>query len=145
MTVTLYNCSSASNVLRKSYSVVQNNITATAKGPVDVDQPTLILNYSSMNFNYFYISEFGRYYNVTSRNLVEGMHIQVTGQSDPLESFVSDIAALNVLAVRTEDSQFRSPELADSQIPLDSDVQLDKIVGDKVIGSGDGMIIIGVI
>lgn len=53
MTVTLYNCSSASNVLRKSYSVVQNNITATAKGPVDVDQPTLLLNYSSMNFNYF--------------------------------------------------------------------------------------------
>lgn len=145
MTVTLYNCSSASNVLRKSYSTVQNNISATAKGPVDVDQPTLILNYSSMNFNYFYISEFGRYYNVTSRNLVAGQHIQVTGQSDPLESFVSDIAALNVLAVRTEDSQFRSPELADSQIPLDSDMQLDKIVGDKVIGSGDGMIIIGVI
>lgn len=145
MTVHLYNCSSGSNVLNKSYSVVQNNISATAKGPVDVDQPTLILNYSSMAFNYFYISEFGRYYNVISRNLTEGQHIQVTGQSDPLESFASQITALNVMAVRTEDTQFRSPELADNMIPLDSDMQLDKIVGDKVIGSGDGMIIIGVI
>lgn len=145
MTVHLYNCSSGSNVLNKSYSVVQNNISATAKGPVDVDQPTLILNYSSMAFNYFYISEFGRYYNVISRNLTEGQHIQVTGQSDPLESFASQITALNVMAVRTEDTQFRSPELADNMIPLDSDMQLDKIVGDTVIGSGSGMIILGVI
>lgn len=145
MTVHLYNCSSGSNVLNKSYSVVQNNISATAKGPVDVDQPTLILNYSSMNFNYFYISEFGRYYNVISRNLTEGQHIQVTGQSDPLESFASQISGLNVMAVRTEDIQYRSPDLADNMVPLDSDMQLDKIVGDTVIGSGDGMIILGVI
>ena len=70
MTVTLYNCSSASNVLNKNYSVVQNNITATAKGAIDVDRPVLILDYNSLDFNYFHISEFGRYYNVTSRTLV---------------------------------------------------------------------------
>lgn len=145
MTVTLYNCSSGSNVLNKSYSVVQTSITATAKGSINVDNPTLLLNYSSMDFNYFYISEFGRYYNVTSRDLTEGKHILVTGASDPLESFKSQIGSLEVFAVRCEDISVRSPELADNALPLESDMQLDKVVGDSVIGSGNGMIVIGVI
>lgn len=145
MTVTLYNCSSGSNVLNKSYSVVQSSITATAKGSINVDNPTLLLNYSSMDFNYFYISEFGRYYNVTSRDLTEGMHILVTGASDPLESFKSAIGGLEVLAVRTGDESFRNGELADNSLPLESDMQLDKVTGDKVIGSGSGYIVLGVI
>lgn len=145
MTVTLYNCSSGSNVLNKSYSIVQTSITATAKGSINVDNPTLLLNYSSMDFNYFYISEFGRCYNVTSRELAEGQHILMTGASDPLESFRSQIASLKVFAVRCGDISYRSPELADNAVPLESDTQLDKVIGDTVIGSGDGMIVLGVI
>lgn len=145
MTVNLYNCSSASNVLNKSYSVVQNNITATAKGIVDVDNPTLLLDYSSLDFNYFYITEFGRYYNVTSRSLEQGSHIRVTGQSDPLESFASQIGAIPVLVTRAEDPALRNPDLADNAIPIVSDIQLDKVTGDEVIGSGNGMVVIGVI
>lgn len=145
MTVTLYNCSSASNVLNKSYSVVQNNITATAKGAVDVDRPVLVLDYNSLDFNYFHISEFGRYYNVTSRALIPGKHILLTGESDPLESFASQISNLDVLAVRAEDVSLRNPEFADNMIPLESDIQIDKITGDQVIGSGSGMIVLGVI
>lgn len=145
MTVTLYNCSSGSNVLNKSYSVVQGSITATAKGSINVDNPTLLLNYSSMDFNYFYISDFGRYYNVISRDLAEGGHILVTGASDPLESFKSQIGGLEVLAVRTGDESLRDPELADNSVPIVSDMQLDKVIGDAVIGSGSGMIVLGVI
>lgn len=145
MTVTLYNCTSASNVLNKSYTVVQNNITATAKGTVDVDRPALILDYNSLDFNYFHISEFGRYYNVTSRSLIPGKHILLTGESDPLESFASQIADLDVLAVRAESESLRNPEFADGMIPLESDMQIDKIIGDTVIGAGAGMIVLGVI
>lgn len=145
MTVTLYNCSSASNVLNKTYSVVQNNITATAKGTIDVDRPVLILDYNSLDFNYFHISEFGRYYNVTSRSLVPGKHILITGESDPLESFASQIADLDVLAVRAEAESLRNAEFADNMIPLESDMQIDKITGDQVIGSGSGMIVLGVV
>lgn len=145
MTVHLYNCSSASNVLNKSYSIVQNNISATAKGIVDVDNPTLLLDYSSLDFNYFYISEFGRYYNVTSRSLEQGQHIRVTGQSDPLESFASQIGSIPVLVTRAEDPSLRNPDLADNAIPIVSDIQLDKVTGDEVIGSGNGMVVIGVI
>lgn len=145
MTVHLYNCSSASNVLNKSYSIVQNNISATAKGIVDVDNPTLLLNYSSLDFNYFYISEFGRYYNVTSRSLEQGKHIRVTGQSDPLESFSVQIGSIPVLVTRAEDPALRNPDLADNAIPIVSDIQLDKVIGEEVIGSGNGMVVIGVI
>ena len=144
MTVKLYNCSSAPDVLGKSYTLVQE-VTATIKGTMDVDQPTLLLNYSSMDFNYFYIVETGRYYNVFSRNLENGEHIRLTGQSDPLESFRTDIEGLDVLAVRCEDSAYRSAEIADSNIPLESDMQIDKIVGDTVITDSAGMIVIGVV
>lgn len=145
MTVTLYNVSSGSNVLNKSYTIVQENITATVKGRIDVDNPELLLDYTSMDFNYFYVSDFGRYYNVTSRSLESGQHIRVTGQSDPLESFASAIEGLEVLITRAEDPSLRSPELADNSIPLESDMQLDKIIGDSVIGAGNGMVVIGVI
>lgn len=144
MTVRLYNCSSASDVLNKTYTLVQE-VTATIKGAMDVDQPTLLLNYSSMDFNYFYIAETGRYYNVLSRNLENGEHIRLTGQSDPLESFRTDIANLDVLAVRCEDTAYRSADIADNSIPLESDMQLDKIIGDTVISSGAGMVVIGVV
>lgn len=144
MTVRLYNCSSAPDVIGKSYTLVQE-VTATIKGTMDVDQPSLLLNYSSMNFNYFYIAETGRYYNVLSRNLENGEHIRLTGQSDPLESFRSQIEDLDVLAVRCEDPAYRSAEIADNNVPLESDMQLDKIVGDTVIGAGSGMVVIGVI
>lgn len=144
MTVRLYNCSSAPDVLGKSYTLVQA-VTATIKGTMDVDQPTILLNYSSMDFNYFYIAETGRYYNVLSRNLEEGKHIRLTGQSDPLESFRTDIEGLEVLAVRCEDSAYRSAEIADSNIPLESDMQIDKIVGETVITDSAGMIVIGVV
>lgn len=145
MTVTLYNCTSAANVLNKTYTVVQNNITATAKGAIDVDRPALLLDYNSLNFNYFYISEFGRYYNVTSRSLVPGKHILLIGESDPLESFASAISNLDVLAVRAEDLSLRTADYADGMIPLESDMQIDKVTGDTVIGSGSGYIVLGVV
>lgn len=145
MIVTLYNCSSGSDVLNKTYTAVGTSVTATVKGSIDIDQPTLLLEYTSVDFNYFYVDTFDRYYNVLSRSLEEGKHIRITGQSDPLESFRSQIAALEVLAVRCEDLQYRSAEIADNNVPLESDMQLDKVIGDTVIGSGDGYIVLGVI
>lgn len=144
MTVNLYNCSSAPDVLGKSYTLVQTT-SATVKGTMDIDHPTILLNYSSMDFNYFYITETGRFYNIESRILENGEHIRLTGISDPLESFRSQIEDLDVLAVRCEDIAYRSADIADNNVPIESDLQLDKIVGDNVIGAGAGMVVIGVI
>ena len=146
MTVTLYNNSSAYNVLYKSLGEAIASVTATVKGSCSIDNPTLLLNYSSAaSFNYFYVSEWGRYYRVTNRLLVPGEHMMISGISDPVQSFNSGIAGLDVLAARCEDITYRSPELADNAIPLESDIQLDKVTGDTVIGSGSGYIVIGVV
>lgn len=146
MTVTLYNNSSAYNVLHKNFGQAIASVTATVKGSCSVDNPTLLLNYqNASSFNYFYVSEWGRYYKVTNRMLVPGEHMMVSGLSDPIASFASGIAGLDVYAVRCEDLSARSPELADPAVPIESDMQLDKVTGDKVIGSGDGYIVLGVV
>lgn len=146
MTVTLYNNTSAYNVLYKSMGDAVASVTATVKGSCSIDNPTLLLNYNSAaSFNYFYVSEWGRYYRVSNRLLVPGEHMMVSGISDPVQSFNSGIAGLDVLAARCEDLSVRSPELADNAIPLESDIQLDKVTGDRVIGAGSGYIVIGVV
>lgn len=146
MTVTLYNNSSAYNVLHKNFGQAVASVTATVKGSCSVDNPTLLLNYqNASSFNYFYVSEWGRYYRVTNRLLVPGEHMMISGQSDPIASFAGSIAGLDVYAVRAEDLTVRSPELADPAIPLESDMQLDKVTGDAVIGTGSGYIVLGVV
>lgn len=146
MTVTLYNNSSAYNVLYKSMGEAVASVTATVKGSCSIDNPTLLLNYNSAaSFNYFYVSEWSRYYRVSNRLLVPGEHMMVSGVSDAVQSFNSGIAGLDVLAARCEDLSVRSPELADNAIPIESDIQLDKVTGDTVIGSGSGYIVIGVV
>lgn len=146
MTVNLYNNSSAYNVLYKNFGQAVASVTATVKGSCSIDNPTLLLNYNSAaSFNYFYVSEWGRYYRVTNRMLVPGEHMMISGQSDPVASFAGSIADLDVYAVRCEDLTVRSPELADPAVPVESDMQLDKVTGDRVIGSGSGYIVIGVV
>ncbi|MBQ1292998.1 MAG: hypothetical protein IIY21_03090 [Clostridiales bacterium] len=146
MTVTLYNNSSAYNVLYKSMGEAVASVTATVKGSCSIDTPTLLLNYNSASsFNYFYVSDWGRYYRVTNRMLVPGEHMMISGQSDPIASFASGIAGLDVYATRCEDLTYRSPELADPAVPLESDMQIDKVTGDRVIGTGSGYIVLGVV
>lgn len=145
MTVTLYNNSSAYNTLYKSLTKIKD-VTANIKGPCDVDAPDLILDCSSPSgFNYFYVPDWGRYYRITSREVLPGDRMSISGISDPIQSFAGSIAALSVLAARAESLSLRSPELADNAIPLESDMQLDKVIGDIVIGSGSGMIVLGVV
>lgn len=146
MTVTLYNNSSAYNVLHKSFGQAIASVTATVKGSCSVDNPTLLINYqTAASFNYFYVSDWGRYYRVTNRMLVPGEHMMISGQSDPIASFASGIADLDVYAVRCEDLTARSPELADPAVPVESDMQLDKVTGERVIGTGSGYIVLGVV
>lgn len=144
MTITLYNNSSAYNTLYKSLDKVKD-VSAEIKGTCSIDNPTILIEYQGPSFNYFYISEWERYYRVTNRQAGPGQTVAITGQSDPVQSFASGIANLDVMIVRAESEALRSPELADNMIPLESDMQIDKITGDKVIGSGNGMIVIGVI
>ena len=145
MTVDLYNNSSSYNTLYKSFTSVAS-VTAQIKGNCSLENPELLLNCSSpASFNYFYISEWSRYYRVTDRTVLPGDQMIISGQSDPIASFSAGIGGLDVYVVRSEDLNVRSPELADPAVPIESDMQLDKVTGDKVIGSGDGYIVLGVV
>ena len=77
--------------------------------------------------------------------LVPGEHMMISGLSDPIASFAASIASLDVYAARCEDLTARSPELADPAIPTESDMQLDKVTGERVIGTGSGYIVLGVV
>lgn len=147
MTVTLYNNKSPANVLNKDYeAVLQDPVTATARGAVDIDRPVLLLSCCVLNFNYFYVSEFGRFYNVTSRSLVPGEHILVTGESDPLESFAASVGSLECLIVRAEDPSMRERYFTDQCIPIPADPQYEVIEGEEIISSlSSGMYVIGVV
>ena len=133
MTVSLYNCSDAYNVLNKTFGTAVASVTAQLKGAVDIDNPTFLLDYSSSDFNYF--SAFGRYYTVTGRQLMPGDQILVSGQSDPLSSFAAPIGELDVLVVRSEDPLLRNPDIVDNAIPMPNDVQYEYIPGEFTMGS----------
>ena len=146
MTVTLYNNSSAYNVLYKNLGQAVASVTATIKGSCSIDNPSLLLNYNNAAaFNYFYVSEWSRYYRVTNRMLVPGVHMMITGISDPVQSFNSSIAALPVFIVRAEDTKLRSPELADTLIPMPSKTEYLTRNTQSIVGTGEGNYVIGVI
>ena len=147
MTVTLYNNSSAYNVLYKAMGEAIASVTATVKGSCSIDNPTLLLNYNSAaSFNYFHVAEWGRYYKVTNRLLVPGEHMMISGISDPIESFKAGIANLEPLIVRAEDPELRNRYLADQSIPIPQDPQYEVIEGEEIISSlSSGMYVIGVV
>lgn len=145
MTVYLYDCSSSINVLYKSFEEVAE-VTASVKGVCGIDSPTLILDYAGVDFNYFYIPAWGRYYRVTSRQAAPGSTMIISGVSDPVESMNSQIAALDCLVVRTEESEQRNRYLADPSIPIPSDVQYEVIEGEEIIPTlSAGNYVIGVV
>ena len=147
MTVTLYNNSSAYNVLNKDLGEAIASVSATVKGSCNIDSPTLLLNYNSAaSFNYFHVSEWGRYYKVTNRVLVPGEHMMISGTCDPIESFKAGISNLELLIVRAEDPELRNRYLADQSIPIPQDPQYEVIEGEEIISSlSSGMYVIGVV
>ena len=103
MTVNLYNNSSASNTLYKSLSSVASGISAQFKGSVDVERPALILDWQGVSFNYIEITDWGRYYYVTSITALPGDMTEIIGLTDPLQTAAAQIASRPALAVRNED------------------------------------------
>ena len=103
MTVNLYNNSSATNTLYKNLTQVGTGITANIKGPCDVERPTLFLSWQGASFNYIEITDWSRFYYVTSVTALPGDMTQIIGLTDPLQTAAAQIASRPALAVRNED------------------------------------------
>ena len=145
MTVTLYNNKSAYNTLHKDMTTVATVSNVLIKGQCSIDKPSLLITYTAMNFNYFYVDTFSRFYQVTNRQLIEGERMILTGQCDPVQSFAAGIADLEVLITRAEDTSIRSPELVDNLIPMPSKNEYLTRSTQQIVGTGEGNYVIGVI
>lgn len=102
MQVILYNCSADEETLDKSAYMTQvEAVTAEIKGACDIENPSLILNYNGISFNYMYIPDWGRYYYINSIVVTTGARTVVTATSDVLMSFKSEILGLSGVVSNT--------------------------------------------
>lgn len=99
MVIKLYNNLSENNIINKTITQVGSDITAAIKGEISVETPHLLFNYpgSLPNVNYFYISEFSRYYYITDIIDKTGGRYELRGKTDVLESFKDQILNLSVI------------------------------------------------
>lgn len=102
MTVTFYSVDDDSRVVTKTLgtpTLTLNNVKL--KDDTDVIDPVLELanNVNLMGSNYFYIQEFGRYYNVTDQK-TNSLGFFITGHVDVLTSWDSDIRTLDCIVKR---------------------------------------------
>ena len=107
MVIKLYNNLSENNIINKTITQVGSDITAAIKGDISVETPNLIFAYpgSLPNVNYFYISEFSRYYYITDLIDRTGGRYEIRGKTDVLESFKTDILALNAIIDKQQNTQ----------------------------------------
>lgn len=98
MQVTLCNTPSERNIINK---VIQDviSVNAVIKGELSVENPILILDYTSdsNNINYMKIPELNRMYFINEIIKLTGHRYEIHGKSDVLESFKQDILSMNCI------------------------------------------------
>ena len=120
MTVTFYSVEDDPRVVTKTLgtaTLTLNNVKL--KNDTDVINPVLELgnNTNLLGSNYFYIQEFGRYYNVTDQK-TNSLGFFVTGHVDVLKSWDSDIRGLNAIIARNQNKQIGNAYLKDERMPI---------------------------
>lgn len=90
---------------------------------LDVVTPKILIKLSDeitdyTCYNYFYIPKFTRYYYITDMSTVGGL-VEITGKSDPLMSFKSDILGSEQYLSRSE--KYRNKYIVDTLLPIHSD------------------------
>lgn len=103
MTIQFYNNSSDIRVLNKYLTAVGTEQTADFTDVVNYDDPVLKLDMDSsfLGANYFYVKEWGKYYYIRSKDIIDGNFLYVTGHIDVLMSFKSAILNSEVIAQRS--------------------------------------------
>ena len=98
MDITLYNNASEPNEINKAITQV-DTASATIKGDISYETPTLILAYdiAAHNINYIRIPELNRYYFITETSNLSGGRYEVRCKVDVLESFKSAILGLQAI------------------------------------------------
>lgn len=94
ITMSLYQITDDVNVMGKTIPTATSTHTITLKEGCSIDRPVVTFSAQASAIaplNYAYIDTFGRYYWITDRkSLVNGV-VELTLESDPLESFRGQI------------------------------------------------------
>lgn len=105
ITMNLYQVSDDINVMGKTIPAPTSTHTILLKDGCSVDNP--VVTFSALAsaiapLNYAYIDTFGRYYYITDRkSLVNGV-VELTLESDPLQSFKTEIGRCDAIIRRQE-------------------------------------------
>lgn len=105
ISMSLYQVSDDINVMGKSIPQPTSTHTILLKDGCSVDRP--VVTFSAMAsaiapLNYAYIDAFQRYYYITDRNSIANGIVELTLESDPLESFSSQIGLCPATITRNE-------------------------------------------
>lgn len=105
MTVTLYNNSSDPRKLYKSLSALGSSLTCNVTAPCSVENPSFKLLIDSNNYvikaNYLYVSDWGKYYYITNREIQNNNEIILNCHIDVLMSFKDAIRNTDVVCERS--------------------------------------------
>ena len=108
ITMYLYQVTDDLNVLGKTIPAPTSNHTITLKDGCSVDKP--VVSFSAMAsaiapLNYAYIDTFQRYYFIVDRKSTVSGVVELTLESDVLESFKTDIKACSATITRNENER----------------------------------------
>lgn len=105
ITISLYQMNEDLNVLGKTIPTATSTHTITLKDGCSIDRPVISFSAQASAIaplNYAYIDTFGRYYYIVDRkSLVNGV-VELTLESDPLQSFETEIRACPATITRNE-------------------------------------------
>lgn len=105
ITMSLYQVSDDINVMGKNIPTATSTHTILLKDGCSVDNPVVTFSAAASAIaplNYAYIDTFGRYYFITDRkSLVNGV-VELTLESDPLQSFKTEIGNCDAIIRRQE-------------------------------------------
>lgn len=124
-------CSSTSEIvaINKDMSII-DDVSATIKGALSVENPVLILQYKSdiqPNVNYVYIPEYNRYYFVTDIINLTGGRYEIHCKVDVLMSFKNDILNLSCIVDKQSSKDNANMYLDDGSFVVQSKEFVDTI------------------
>lgn len=124
-------CSSTSEIvaINKNISII-DDVSATIKGALSVENPVLILQYKSdiqPNVNYVYIPEYNRYYFVTDIINLTGGRYEIHCKVDVLMSFKDYILNLSCIVDKQSSKDNANMYLDDGSFVVQSKEFVDTI------------------
>lgn len=140
MTVTFYQLSINPIVLNKSLGTGTDK-SCVVKDNLDVLNPTFELDFdaSILSKNYMYVSDLGRYYFITSIEIINHVII-VRGHVDVLKTYNSQIRSGKCTATRSNKKNLTIPDTMVISLPTEK-IQYRKVSGE--ITGGTYVLILG--